>query len=369
MFSRTSIARIRPAWGAGTLLLVAVALPLLLSEYSIGLVALWLPLVILAISTDLLWGENRIVSFGQGAFFAGGGYIAGLLLKGPAADTTGVNYEILGVGGGSGSSTFDSVIKALSGPSVAGIPILAFPLAVLICGAVGLLVGAAVFRLGSVEIYAPLVTLGVGVVAGAVFLDIHAIGASNGLSGIPSYTKELFGGGQRANYIFNACWVALVYLVYWGFRSSRWGRLWRAAGDDPIRLEALGVPVRMVRSVGFAVACGLAGLAGALYAGSSGFISAELAGVVFSVQALIWVAVGGPGFLLGPLLGVMAIKVGENYLSEGLQESWQLLLGLLLITVVLVAPRGLAGVPAAICRLAKRRGSEASASKRALAGG
>jgi ABC-type branched-subunit amino acid transport system permease subunit len=99
------------------------------------------------------------------------------------------------------------------------------------------------------------------------------------------------------------------------------------------------------------VACGLAGLAGALYAGSSGFISAELAGVVFSVQALIWVAVGGPGFLLGPLLGVMAIKVGENYLSEGLQESWQLLLGLLLIAVVLVAPRGLAGAPAAARRL------------------
>ncbi len=343
-----SAARARP-WGAASALLgLAVALPLLLSEYALGLVALWLPLVILAISIDLLWGENRIVSFGQGAFFAGGGYVAGLLLKGPAADTTGTNYELLGVGGGESSSTFDNVVEALSAPTVAGVPVLAFPLAVLACGLVGLLVGAAVFRLGSVEIYAPLVTLGVGVVAGTVFLDTHAIGASNGLSGIPSYAGELFGGGQRANYIFNAAWVAAIYLAYWGFRSSRWGRLWRAAGDDPVRLEALGVPVQRVRSVGFALACGLAGLAGALYAGSSGFISAELAGVIFSVQALIWVAVGGPGFLLGPLLGVIAIKVGENYLSEGLQESWQLLLGLLLIAVVLVAPRGLAGIPSAI---------------------
>jgi ABC-type branched-subunit amino acid transport system permease subunit len=330
---------------AAALLGFGLALPLLLSEYAIGLVALWLPLVILAISIDLLWGENRIVSFGQGAFFAGGGYIAGLLLKGPAADTTGTNYELLGVGGGGSNSTFDNLIEALSAPQVAGVPFLAFPLAVLACGLVGLLVGAAVFRLGSVEVYAPLVTLGVGVVAGTVFLDTHAIGASNGLSGIPSFTSELFGGGQRANYLFNLGWVALVYLGYWGFRSSRWGRLWRAAGDDPIRLEALGVPVRRVRSIGFALACGLAG---ALYAGYSGFISAELAGVIFSVQALIWVAVGGPGFLLGPLLGVMAIKVGENYLSESLQESWQLLLGLLLIAVVLAAPRGLAGIPTAI---------------------
>lgn len=340
--------RVGPWWTAGGLLGLAVALPLLLSEYTLGLVALWLPLVILAISVDLLWGENRIVSFGQGAFFAGGGYIAGLLLKGPAADATNVNYELLGGGGGETASTFDNVIEALSAPTVAGIPVLAFPLAVLACGLVGLLVGAAVFRIGSVEVYAPLVTLGVGVVAGTVFLDTQVIGASNGLSSIPSYTGELFGGGQRANYIFNAAWVSAIYLAYWGFRSSRWGRLWRAAGDDPVRLEALGLPVRRVRSVGFAVACGLAGLGGALYAGSSGFISADLAGVIFSVQALIWVAVGGPGFLLGPLIGVMAIKVGENYLSASLQESWQLLLGLLLIAVVLVAPRGLAGIPSAI---------------------
>jgi urea transport system permease protein len=343
----------RPGWGGGALLLIAIALPLLLSEYAIGLVALWLPLVVLAISIDLLWGENRIVSFGQGAFFAGGGYIAGLLLKGPAADTTGVNYELLGVGGG-GSSTFDDVIKALSSPAIAGVPILVFPLAVLACGLVGWLVGAAVFRTGSVEIYAPLITLGVGVVAATVFLDVPQIGGSNGLSGIPAFTRQLSPGSQSAIYLFNLTWVAIVYLGYWLFRSSRLGRLWRASGDDPVRLEALGVPVQRLRSAGFAVSCGLAGLAGALYAGSSGFVSAELAGVIFSVQALIWVAVGGPGLLFGPLLGVMAIKLGENFLSERLQESWQLLLGLLLIAVVLIAPKGLAGVPATVRGLLSR---------------
>jgi len=332
------------------LLAVALALPLFLSDYSIGLLALWLPLVLLAIGIDLLWGENRIVSFGQGAFFAGGGYVAGLLLKGPAADTTGVNYELLGVAGG-GSSTFDEVVDALSAPAVAGVPVLAFPLAVLACGLVGWLVGAAVFRTGSAEIYAPLITLGVGVVAATVFLSLPAIGGSNGLSGIPPFTREISPDSQSAVYLFNLTWVAAVYVCYWRFRSSRFGRLWRASGDDPVRLEALGVPVQRLRAAGFAVSCGLAGLAGALYAGSSGFVSAELAGVIFSVQALIWVAVGGPGLLFGPALGVIAIKLGENFLSERLQESWQLLLGLLLIAVVLIAPRGLAGLPATVREL------------------
>jgi urea transport system permease protein len=343
---------LRGAGVAVAALAAAFSLPLVLSDYTIGLLALWLPLVILAISLDLLWGENRIVSFGQGAFFAGGGYVAGLLLKGPAADTTGVNYELLGVG--SGASTFDEVIEVLSSPAVAGIPILVFPLAVLICGLVGWLVGAAVFRTGSVEIYAPLITLGVGVVAATAFLSIPEIGGSNGLSGIPAFTQELAPGSQSAIYLFNLTWVAVIYLSYWLFRSSRLGRLWRASGDDPVRLEALGVPVQRLRGAGFAVSCGLAGLAGALYAGSSGFVSAELAGVIFSVQALIWVAVGGPGLFLGPLLGVMAVKLGENFLSERLEESWQLLLGLLLIAVVLVAPKGLAGLPDTVRGLISR---------------
>lgn len=344
-------------------LAAAFSLPLFLSEYSIGLLALWLPLVVLAISIDLLWGENRIVSFGQGAFFAGGGYVAGLLLKGPAADTTGVNYELLGVGGGE-TSSFDRAIEALSSPAIAGIPILVFPLAVLVCGLVGWLVGAAIFRTGSVEIYAPLITLGVGVVAATVFLGTPEIGGSNGLSGIPAFTREISPGSQSAIYLFNLSWVAIVYLGYWLFRSTRYGRLWRASGDDPVRLEALGIPVQRLRCAGFAASCGLAGLAGALYAGSAGFVSAELAGVIFSVQALIWVAVGGPGLLLGPLLGVMAIKLGENFLSERLQESWQLLLGLLLIAVVLVAPKGLAGLPTTIRgAIARTRRTEVTTSQ------
>lgn len=327
---------------AGALCILAGVLPLVLSSFEIGLVALWLPFVMLAISVDLLWGENRIVSFGHGAFFAGGGYIAGLLLKGPAADTTGTNYEILG--DASTSSTFDTVVETLAAPKVVGIPVLALLLPPLVCGLAGWLVGFAIFRTGSVEIYAPLITLGIGVIATTVYLKTPQIGGSNGLSGIPSYTREISSNTNVADYAFNLAWVALVCVIYWAFRSSRSGRKWRASGDDPIRLEALGTPVRAIRAAGFAASTALAGLAGAIYVGTAGFMSADLAGVLFSVQALIWVAVGGPGFLLAPLVGVMAVQLGERYLSERLQDSWQLFLGVLFIAVVLIAPKGLTGL-------------------------
>jgi urea transport system permease protein len=321
---------------------VAAVLPMLLSEFTIGLLGLWLPLVVLAISLDVLWGENRIISFGHGAFFAGGGYIAGLLLRGPEADTTGTNYALLGEE--SGRSGFQAAVDTLGSPEVAGIPILAFVLPVLLCGLAGLLIGAVVFRIGSVEVYAPLVTLGVGVIAATVFLKLSAIGGSNGLSGIPPYTREIADGSELSIYYFNAAWLLVVYVAYAAFRRSAAGRRWRAAGDDPIRLEALGTDVRRLRAVGFAASTALAGLAGALYVGASGFMSAETAGVLFSVQALIWLAVGGPGSLLAPLVGVLAIQLGQHELSERLEDGWQLLLGGLLIAVVLVAPRGLTGL-------------------------
>lgn len=336
------------------LVLAAVLAPLVLSDFTIGLLGLWLPFVMLAISLDLLWGENRIVSFGHGAFFAGGGYVAGLLLRGPQADATGVNYALLSNGSG-GSSAFDDVLHALSGVQVAGVPLLAFVLPVAACGLVGLLVGAAVFRIGSVEIYAPLVTLGVGVIAATVFLKLAVIGGSNGLSGIPPYTRRIAGGSQVSIYVFNAAWLAVVYLAYAAFRRSRAGRRWRAAGDDPVRLEALGADVRRLRTLGFAASAALAGLAGALYVGASGFMSADTAGVVFSVQALIWLAVGGPGALLAPLVGVLAIQLGQHELSEQLQDTWQLLLGVLLIVVVLGAPRGLTGLAGAAAAAVRQR--------------
>lgn len=336
---------IAPGTAAG-LVLLAIVLPFLVSGFSLTLLALFLPLVVLAIGIDVMWGENRIVSFGHGAFFAAGGYIGGLIIKGAPGDVVGQQVQFLKTS--TAKPLFDRSLEALNGPQVKGVPFLALVIAPLVTGLVGLLIGAVIFRVGSPEIYVPLVTLGVGVIAALSFNDIHQLGGSNGLGSVPSFTDEFAGSSPgRANYAFNAAFVTLVIVGYWAFRRSRTGLLWRALGDDPVRLEALGYPIRRMRAVGFGVSTALAGLAGTLYVGTSHYMGPAIAGVLFSTQALIWVAVGGVGTLLGPLLGVMAVKWGEHYLSSelGLVESWQLILGIILIGVVLVAPKGLSGLP------------------------
>ena len=339
MTPRSTQLRQRRIIGLAAIVPIAALPPLILSNFTLGLVGEWLPLVLLAISIDLLWGGNRIISFGHGAFFAGGGYIAGLLLHGPQSNATSVNYALLG--GNSAKSTFATVIDALGSVEIAGVPILALVLPIIICGIFGLIVGAIVFRLGSVEIYAPLITLAAGVLAQTIFTNLSVVGASNGLSGIPSFTERLAHGSNSSVYYFNGAFLVVVFVGYAVFCGSRAGSRWRASGDDPIRLEALGTDVYRLRTLGFGASAALAGLAGALYVGAYGFMSPNTASVTFSLQALIWVAVGGPGALLAPVVGTLAIQTGQQYLSNGVTSGWELLLGGLLIVLVLVAPGGI----------------------------
>lgn len=373
------LARLAPAPTARRtrLLVLVVALvialgvvPALVSDFSLQLTAMFLPFALLALSLDLLWGESKLISFGHGAFFALGGYAGGLILLGHGSSVGGGGggNVLLDDGAGAAVSGTDRALDALHAVQIAGVPVLALLLPALLTGAVGLLVGLVVFRAAAPEVYLPLITLGIGVVAGIWFNDLELLGGSNGLSGIPSFAEALTGSGSATStYLFNGTFVALAFGGYWAFRRSQVGWSWRALGDDPVRLAALGYPVARMRAYGFAASCAIAGLAGALYAATAGFMAPSIAAVSFSAQALIWVAVGGVGTVLGPLIGTLAVKWGEQWLSSdlGMESSWPLLLGLLLILVVVVAPRGLIGaLDDAVRRALPRRPASAPAVRR-----
>lgn len=339
----------------GGILVAAILLPFVASDYVVELMAMFVPLVILAIAIDVLWGENHLVSFGHGAFFAAGAYISGLILRGQTGNVANANTSLLD--GGGGQSGLESLLTTLHGVNVAGVPFLGLLIAPVVCGIIGLLIGAAVFRIGSPEVYVPLITLGFGVIAALALNDVSELGGSNGLSSVPAYTADTSAG----EYFFGVAFVLLVYVGYWLFRRSRAGTRWRATGDDPLRMEALGHNVYRTRALGFGASAALAGFAGAVYVGAAGYIGPASAGVTFSTQALIWAAVGGVGTLLGPLVGVMFIKWGEYLLSSvlGFAESWQLFLGIVLMVVVIVAPQGITGLPRQLRSAAQGRGRRA----------
>jgi ABC-type branched-subunit amino acid transport system permease subunit len=93
----------------------------------------------------------------------------------------------------------------------------------------------------------------------------------------------------------------------------------------------------------FCLSCGLAGLAGGLYAPAIGFISPDLLGIAMTTEVLVWVAVGGKGTLTGAILGALLVNLIAFFLSGQLVNLWYLIMGILLVAIVIFRPKGIMG--------------------------
>jgi urea transport system permease protein len=136
-----------------------------------------------------------------------------------------------------------------------------------------------------------------------------------------------------------------------------------AMRDDPRRVRAFGYNPVAINVLVFTISAGLAGLAGALFAPIVGIVSPAMIGVVPSIEMVIWVAVGGRGTLIGPVLGAILVNGAKSGLSESFPLFWQYFLGALFVGSVLFFPRGFYGsLLAAIERWRSGRKAQASES-------
>ena len=124
---------------------------------------------------------------------------------------------------------------------------------------------------------------------------------------------------------------------------SRFGTVLKSVRDNDVRAEFMGYNVANYRIFVFCVSSLMAAAAGAMYAAWNGIISFLDAGPVFSIEAVIWTAVGGRGTIIGPFIGAFLIKGAEFFLSGILEWTWQLIIGGLFIFVVLVMRDGIVG--------------------------
>jgi urea transport system permease protein len=135
-----------------------------------------------------------------------------------------------------------------------------------------------------------------------------------------------------------------AYLLCTWIASSRLGRLLVAVRDDESRVRFSGYNPAIIKTLVFTLSAGLAGIGGALFAPQVGIISPMMMGIVPSIEIAIWVAVGGRGTLLGPVLGALLVSSAKSGLSESFPDIWQYFLGALLIGAVLLFPSGIMGV-------------------------
>lgn len=290
--------------GAVALVVIGVA-PFFLDIYTVNILIRALLLAVLALTVDLLWGYTGILTFGQSAFFGIGAYACALV------------FTHWGFG--------------------AGWAVLALLLGILAAMAVAALVGWLAFYHGAAPLYGSIVTLALPiVVTQVVFAGGRTTGSSSGLSGFPTYywSMEIW-------FWIAGTFLVLVTALAWLFVHSDMGRVLVAIKENETRCAYLGIPVSRIKILLFVVAGAIGAISGFGYAAFTNVVAPELTGFLLGTELLIWVALGGRGTLIGPVIGAILIEMTSSYLSGSLPFYWKLLIGILFVVVIVALPQGL----------------------------
>ena len=331
-------------------LLVPAGSPLHLSTYAVTLIGKYLCYALLALALDLVWGYCGILSLGHGAFFALGGYAMGMYLM-RQIGTRGVyanpvlpdfmvflNYHELPVTWWG----FDSFVYAMV-------------MVLLVPGLLALIFGYFAFRSRVTGVYLSIITQALTyALLLAFFRNDMGFGGNNGLTDF----KDILGfnvqsdGTRAALFSLSCLALAAGYLVAAAVTGSKFGQVIVAIRDAESRTRFLGYRVENYKAVVFTLSAMMAGVAGALYVPQVGIINPGEFAPGNSIEAVIWVAVGGRGTLVGAALGAVLVNWGKSYFTGAFPEYWLFLLGGLFVVVTLFLPQGILGL---VDRLTARR--------------
>ena len=137
--------------------------------------------------------------------------------------------------------------------------------------------------------------------------------------------------------------VIIIYLICRWITSGRFGRLLIAIRDDETRIRFSGYNPTKFKVLVFAISGAIAGISGALYTVQSGIVTPSYMEVAFSIEMVIWVAVGGRATLVGAIIGTLLVNFGRTFLSEKFPEIWLFFQGALFLLVVTILPNGIVG--------------------------
>lgn len=294
------------------LLVLAVLLPLLAQasgmEYYIGVVTRILIFAMVAASLNFILGYGGMVSFGHAVFFGLGAYVTAI-------------------------ASFHGVTSAW----------LIWLLAALVTALVGLVIGVIALRTRAV--YFIMITMALAQLFYYFFVGFRYYGGDDGLqvTARPLLGFGLDMSGDNAFYWVVLAWLVASFVLLQRLLASRFGLALNAIRQNERRAQAIGYPAMRYKLAAFVIAAVIAGIAGSLIGMSNLFASPKLLHWSQSGILLVMVALGGVGYFYGGLLGAAAFLLLEEVLSTHF-EYWQIYVGLILLLVVMVAPRGVSSL-------------------------
>jgi urea transport system permease protein len=316
--------------------------PFHVPTYAVALFGKYLCYAILALSLDLVWGYCGILSLGHGAFFALGGYAMGMYLM-----------RQIGGRGVYANPILPDFMVFLNWKELPwfwhGFDMFWFAavMVLLVPGLLAFVFGWFAFRSRVTGVYLSIITQAMTyALLLAFFRNDMGFGGNNGLTDF----KDILGFNIQAQETRAALFALTVtalagcFLACRAIVTSAFGKIMIAIRDAESRTRFLGYRVEHYKLAVFTISAMMAGLAGALYVPQVGIINPSEFSPSNSIEAVIWVAVGGRGTLAGAALGAFTVNGLKTYFTSGLLAPyWLFVLGTLFIVVTLALPKGIVG--------------------------
>ena len=315
------------------------------STFVISVLGKYLCFAMLALAVDLVWGYVGILTLGHAAFFALGGYAMGMYLM-----------REIGTRGVYGNPNLPDFMVFLNWSTLPwywhGFHLFWFAclMAMLVPGLLALVFGYLAFRSRVSGVYLSIMTQALTyALLLAFFRNDMGFGGNNGMTDF----KDILGFNLQSDttrcvlLVITAAFLGLQFLLARWLVTSRFGKMLVAVREAESRTRFLGYRPESYKLVVFVLSAVMAGIGGALYVPQVGIINPGEFAPANSIEAVIWVAVGGRGTLVGAILGALLVNLGKTWLTGALPELWLFALGGLFIFVTLFMPRGIVGLFAA----------------------
>jgi urea transport system permease protein len=320
----------------------------MVSNFTINLWGKYLCYAILAIGVDLLWGYTGLLSLGQALFFSLGGYMMGMHLMRMIGDLGQYKKPIPDFLVFLGWSELPSFWEPFSSFPFAMMMVLLLP------GLLALVFGFLAFRSRIRGVYFSILTQALTYAAALMFFRNELLmGGNNGFTDF----KFILGfdvreaSTQRGLYSVTAVTLLLTYLGCRWLTTTKFGLIQRAIRDSENRVLFSGYAAAYYKLFVFVLCALIGAVAGALYVPQVGIINPSEMWMDKSLEAIVWVAVGGRGTLIGPILGAISVNALKSWATTNIPDTWLLLLGGSFVLVVLFMPKGMVGLPGQIREL------------------
>jgi urea transport system permease protein len=321
------------------------------SSFTISLWGKYLCYALLAMSVDLLWGYTGLLSLGQAMFFTLGGYMHGMYLMRMIGERGQYHKPIPDFLVFLGWTDLPAFWK----------PFASFPFALtmvfLLPGLIAYVFGFLAFRSRIRGVYFSILTQALTYAASIMFFRNNLLlGGNNGFTDF----KSILGydlqtpATQRALFVASAITLLLVYGFCRWLKQTKFGLVQQAIRDGENRVLFSGYATSHYKLFVFVLAALIAAVGGALYVPQVGIINPGEMQADKSLEAVVWVAVGGRGTLLGPIIGAVGVNALKSWAVRAFPDLWYIVLGGLFILVVLFLPGGVVSLPKRLAPLWKR---------------